>query len=284
MITQDNDLNVKKPYARYFGDKINHELLREVIAEYEKNRFTQKRNRLVFSQRFLKQSNQVNIESIAESNKKLLHILKLSTSKVTYEDKQHNLLDDLKKISYVNGNRVVILKAEKAERISRIIENILTGGRHITSANRVDFVDAEPSTPEVPKLSAEEVQARRDEVREMVYLGKPKDGILLYRGRRGGDADAVSFFKQHYSRYIEPGQEVIFAPELGAIDPSLLASLRNECRSAANPMPVGTVEDRTNARIERRFSDGAKTERSTKVAASRRTVKKGVEGLVGMTA
>ncbi|MBP9779879.1 hypothetical protein KBD33_04650 [Candidatus Gracilibacteria bacterium] len=169
----------------------------------------------------------------------------------------------LNTLTNIHGKDCVILSKEVAQHISKLLEL-----QNIPSENTIEQI-----TTMIPKLSKEEVQARRDEVREMAFKGKPKDGILLYRGRRGGDVEAVSFFRENYSRYIESGQEVIFAPELAAIDPSLLASLRNECRSTVNPMPIGTVEDRTNARIEKRFFDGARTERSTKVAAYRRRTK-----------
>ena len=178
---------------------------------------------------------------------------------ITYE----TLKQSLNTLTNVQGEDCVILSKEVAQHISKLLEL-----QNIPSENTIEQI-----TTMIPKLSKEEVQARRDEVREMAFKGKPKDGILLYRGRRGGDADAVSFFMKHYSIYIEPEQEVIFAPELAAIDPSLLSSLRNECRSTVNPMPIGTVEDRTNARIEKRFFDGARTERSTKVAAYRRRTK-----------
>lgn len=131
-----------------------------------------------------------------------------------------------------------------------------------------NITDVEPHIPKILSLTPEEVQKRRDEVRDMAYKGKPKDGIKLYPGRKI-EPDAVAFFKKEYSGYIVPNQEVIFQPELHAIDAALLAALRNDCRSPSNPMPLGRVQERTDARLEGRFSDGKAAEQAIRRAQFR---------------
>ena len=132
-----------------------------------------------------------------------------------------------------------------------------------------EVVDVEPREPIVLTLTQEEVQKRRDEVREMVQQGKPKEGIELYPGKIHAP-DAVAFFKTNYKNYIVPRQEVIFASELMSIDAPLIRALRNECRNPSTPMPIGTVEDRTIARNAGRFFDGHASVVSTKSAMARK--------------
>ena len=120
---------------------------------------------------------------------------------------------------------------------------------------------------EVKFLSKEEVQARRDQVREMVAKEAPIEEIPLYMGKRV-HGEAVPFFRAHYNSYIIQGQEVIFAPELMQIDRSLLLALRNECRTSACLIPIGTASDKTDALIQARFVDGKHSLRSARATAS----------------
>ena len=139
-------------------------------------------------------------------------------------DKKNELriiLSELQHISTNNGKEGVFLSVGVARQVVRIIEGTWRAADRnemgsLTVENLVQFlenisrkteigvvdevVDVEPITPKVLKLSAEEVQSLRDEVREMAHKGRPKEGIPLYKGLRGGDGDAVSFFKKHYKR------------------------------------------------------------------------------------
>ena len=142
-----------------------------------------------------------------------------------------------------------------------------------------NITDAEVLTPTVLLLSPEEVQERRDEIKRMVYNGKPDDELPLYPGKKYAP-DAVLFFKKHYSRYIVKNQEVIFAPELMAIDAPLMRALRNECRNPSNKMPIGTIEDRTDARNMGRFSDGKNASISTRSAIQKRRNKEAVSAVL----
>jgi archaellum biogenesis ATPase FlaH len=116
------------------------------------------------------------------------------------------------------------------------------------------------------------VQTLRDEVRDMTFNQSPIDGIPLYRGLRGGDADAVTFFKMHYSKYTKPGQMVIFTSDLADIDPKLMTALRNQCREGMS-MPLGSISDRTTAIIDRKFFDGKRAAQSARSAGWLRTRK-----------
>lgn len=161
--------------------------------------------------------------------------------------------------SQVDGTDCVVLSIETAKHISELLS--------LKNNSPLDTPSQEPS--KVLKLSNEEVQMLRDEVREMAFKGKPKDGIPLYQGKKSVP-DAVEFFKKYYAQYNEPDQEVIFAPDLMRIDAPLIRALRNECRSPSTPMPLGRAEERTNARIEGRFSDGENLKHSIRQCLIRR--------------
>jgi hypothetical protein len=253
-------VGVGKPYTRRFDTQKNQERTKEILTVSQRKKIPKEPTQLASIQSSIAQSGENNSE-IGTKNK-LLHVITVSKSKVIYENSQHDLLDDLRKVSSVNGESVVILQTEKAERLIRILEGIQISDL-ISDANLADLFDTEPTEEKVPKLSAEEVQARRDEVREMAFKGKPKDGIPLYKGLRGGDRDAVSFFKEHYAPYIVPGQEVIFASDLSDIDSKLIDALRNQCRNGV-VMPLGTKSDKTTAIINGLFFDGSMAARSAR--------------------
>ncbi|MBP9779877.1 hypothetical protein KBD33_04640 [Candidatus Gracilibacteria bacterium] len=159
---------------------------------------------------------------------------------ITYE----TLKQSLNTLTNVQGEDCVILSKEVAQHISKLLEL-----QNIPSENTIEQV-----TTMIPKLSKEEVQARRDEVRVMVDNKKPKDEIPFYQGKRSEHGTAQDFFRKYYSPYIESGQEVLFAPELKTIDEKLLIALRNECRNGI-PMPLGDRSKKTEALFERRFLD-----------------------------
>ncbi len=108
-----------------------------------------------------------------------------------------------------------------------------------------------------PILTKEEVQARRDEVREMVTQEKPLERIPMYEGK-DRDGKAIEFFKENYYQYIHIGYETIFANDLIKIDDRLLRAIRNECRNGT-PYPIGTASDLSKALVNGRFTDGKNT-------------------------
>jgi len=170
-----------------------------------------------------------------------------------------NLLDELITRSYDFENQ---LKEKDAELLLlRQKEAQQLNGKYSQAE------DLTPTSKLEMALSQEEVQSRRDQVREMVAKEAPIEQIPLYMGKRA-HGEAVTFFKTHYAPYIARGQEVIFAPELMKIDHSLLLALRNECRTSACLIPIGTVSDRTDALMQGRFVDGKHSLRAARAAAS----------------
>jgi hypothetical protein len=221
----------------------------------------------------------------SESVVKLIH----NKKKIIKTRGQKSILRELG-TPYKIGKKGVFLPEETAMLVDQILQGIfhntkiarrsvstmqklesIVNGLHFSQKSFIhsDIVDVQSREPIVLTLTSQEVQRRRDEVRAMERAGKPKNGIPLYPGKKAAP-DAVVFFKEHYADYIVPGQEVIFASELMAIDPPLIRALRNECRNPSTPMPIGTVEDRTLARNAGRFFDGHAAAVSTKSAMARK--------------
>ncbi len=138
-----------------------------------------------------------------------------------------------------------------------------------TSANVGNIISAENN---IKVLSANELQVLRDQVLQMVFNKKPLDDINLYQGKRVGGEDAVRFFKTHYAPFIIPGCEVIFAPDLKAIDEKLLIALRNECRHGVL-VPIGTRSQKTDALIQGRFTDEKFSARKAHLAIAYRELR-----------
>ena len=113
-----------------------------------------------------------------------------------------------------------------------------------------------------------ETQNLRNEVLQMVANKVPGNGIPPYQGRRSDHGDAVTFFVDHYKRYTQDGQAVIFAPDLKAIDERLLIALRNQCGGA---LPLGDRSDRTDAIAAGKFVDAEDSKRQALVSVSHRS-------------
>jgi hypothetical protein len=139
------------------------------------------------------------------------------------------------------------------KKTNELLEKELLMLRKIVASKSPVSTRSESITKPALKLSSTQVQIFRDKVLGMVAQGKPLDGIPLYQGKRV-HGEVLGFFKKHYADYIIPGQEVIFAPDLKAIDEKLLVALRNECRDGVS-VPIGTRADRTDAINEGRFID-----------------------------
>ncbi len=85
------------------------------------------------------------------------------------------------------------------------------------------------------KLSPEEVQRRRDEVRKMAAEEKPLSEILKYGGKKMHGAALLFLFK-NYENYLTPHQERLFSVDLVNIDSRLTMALRNECWGKQMPV------------------------------------------------
>jgi hypothetical protein len=177
--------------------------------------------------------------------------------------------DALRKVSaaahaliFLQQTEIDLLRAELAKRDEQLDQfKKTTHDRHQERA----------ITVAVKNLAKSQVQALRDEVREMVFRGKPSKGIPVYRGLRGGDLDAMAFFLSHYKRYISRGQEVIFQSDLSSIDPKLMSALRNQCRGGIE-MPLGTKSAKVDAVIAGRFAHESVSKESIYRAVKRRPV------------
>lgn len=207
-------------------------------------------------------------KDISEHEKTLVEALHAVKNLPEHPVKPAIVHDALRKVSaaahaiiFLQQTEIELLKLELAKRDEQLTKT------PVSPAGRES--DAQP----VLKLSPSEVQALRDQVREMALSGKPMEGIPLYRGLRGGDKDAVSFFKEHYAPYVIPGQEVIFASDLSDFDQKLMTAFRNQCRDGI-AMPLGTQSDKVSAIIEGRFFDGAMAARSARYAGVRQAVSK----------
>jgi hypothetical protein len=119
------------------------------------------------------------------------------------------------------------------------------------------------------RIAEQEVQALRDEVREMVYREMPIEGIPRYQGLKKS-GDPTLFFKTQYAQYIEPGREVIFRQDLVAIDSKLMSALINQTRNGG-VLPLGTVTDKMNAMFAGRFAHELKNRASISRTMTRRT-------------
>lgn len=123
------------------------------------------------------------------------------------------------------------------------------------------------------KLTSQEVQELRNQVLRMVAAKKPLGDIPSYQGKLSEHGDPLSFFMKHYGLYVKADQEVIFAPDLKAIDEKLLVALRNECRNGVS-MPLGDRTAKTEAIFSGRFIDGdTGSLKRAKVAMSSRAIR-----------
>lgn len=179
---------------------------------------------------------------------------------------------DFDQVLRINSGKPLNANLRK-EFMVRVID-IFAEARAELAQSQVELAEAlaelAQSQAEHPKgISSIEVQVLRDQVREMAAKERPLHGVPAYQGKRK-HGPAVEFFKNHYAAYIHPENMVIYGPDLTAIDPKLMTALRNECRVADSPMPLGTRSDRTMAILRGRFSDGKMAQKSAKTMAWKR--------------
>ncbi len=153
--------------------------------------------------------------------------------------------NSLSRITQINGEDCVVLSIEVAQMISQLLDN-----RQVPHQNPQESISKIES---IRTLSKEEVQSLRYKVIEMVESKNPLSEIPHYMGKKI-HGEAIPFFQTHYSPFISHNQEVIFTPDLKAIDERLLNALRNECRDGIQ-MPIGNRSDRAKALNGGRFMD-----------------------------
>lgn len=210
-----------------------------------------------------------------DTEKRILHEAIKSVEKLNPRIKSvEDVHDALKKVSAAAHALVFLYEAEREISMQKyiILENknkkLEADFQKFKESLGIGKIDAS-NRIEDTLLSQEEVQTLRNQVLQMVENKKPLDGIPLYQGKRSGHGDALSFFTTYYKLYITTGQEVIFAPELKAVDERLLLSLRNECRNGI-PMPLGDRSKRTDAINSGRFVDDPQSQIKSIVACAMR--------------
>lgn len=128
----------------------------------------------------------------------------------------------------------------------------------LNSETSVEFVSQIQNVADVEpkKYLKDELQALRNQVREMVREEKPLFGIDRYRGKNI-DGAPYEFFIEKYGAFTDQNNEVLFASDLQVIDARLLRAIRNDFRGQS--VPLKTVSDLSAALVEGRFTDGSST-------------------------
>lgn len=179
----------------------------------------------------------------------LLRFLDLHQKRILNKAVTKDLLDQVSDIAEAFSD---VAERQRKEKLVLEVKLEELKARESALSSQVRMLEDKLRCPTNDSTTDQSLQHLRDEVRAMVKNRAPMYGIPQYAGfREHGDSRA--FFCEHYRKYAVAGSEVIFTPDLKAIDERLLNALRN---LHARNLPLGDVSQRTDAIAAGRFSDG----------------------------